>query len=149
MARPTGLEPVTYGLAYHYSFHCPPRPAEGVCGLDYIFAFSGGTRIVSTEPGAETEHTMGYALISSKDPTLGYLHHQGPDPSGLTGHRTRPLRRDQPSVSSVFPSPRRVKGLPIRCPPLWGFRFPPEAPALAVTPQARRPLLYPIELRAH
>ena len=23
LARLTGLEPVTYGLAYHYSFHCP------------------------------------------------------------------------------------------------------------------------------
>ncbi len=49
MARPTGIEPVTYGLAYHYNFHCRHR-TDNVCGLDYIFTFTGGTRIVSTDP---------------------------------------------------------------------------------------------------
>jgi hypothetical protein len=52
LARPTGLEPVTYGLAYHHSFHCP-RFRNGVCGLDYIFAIAGGARIVSTDPDAD------------------------------------------------------------------------------------------------
>ena len=51
MARPTGLEPVTYGLAYLLRLS-PPLPActRNVCGLDYIFTVSGGTRIVSTDP---------------------------------------------------------------------------------------------------
>jgi len=53
--RPTGIEPVTYGLAYHYSFHCQIKRGYHqsppfVCGLDYIFAISGGARIVSTDP---------------------------------------------------------------------------------------------------
>ena len=47
MARPAGLEPATYGLAYHYRFH---DPLYGVCGLDYLFTVTGATRIVSTEP---------------------------------------------------------------------------------------------------
>ena len=60
MVRPTGLEPVTYGLAYHYGFrrHCVRAnafvalklKAHNVWGLDYIFTISGGTRIVSTDP---------------------------------------------------------------------------------------------------
>ena len=51
MARPTGLEPVTYGLAYLLRLS-PPLPAFAcnVWGLDYIFTVSGGTRIVSTDP---------------------------------------------------------------------------------------------------
>ena len=51
MARPTGLEPVTYGLAYLLRLS-PPLPActRNVWGLDYIFTVSGGTRIVSTDP---------------------------------------------------------------------------------------------------
>jgi len=48
MARPAGLEPATYGLAYHYRFHDPRF--YGVCGLDYLFTVAGAARIVSTEP---------------------------------------------------------------------------------------------------
>ena len=57
MVRPRGLEPLTYGLAYHYSFHCLELSQYNcteklpICGLDYIFTISGGTRIVSTDPG--------------------------------------------------------------------------------------------------
>ena len=51
-------------------------------------------------------------------------------------------------VSSVFPSPMHVKGLPIQCPALREFLFPAKAPGLTTTLQARRPLLYPLELRA-
>ena len=51
MVRPTGLEPVTYGLAYLLRLSPPlPALARNVWGLDYIFAVSGGTRIVSTDP---------------------------------------------------------------------------------------------------
>lgn len=41
-----GLEPMTFGLSYHYSFryHC-----KNVCGLDYTTAISGIARLVSTE----------------------------------------------------------------------------------------------------
>ena len=53
LARPTGLEPVTCGLAYHCSFHCPHRASVGFGGLDCIFAVAGGTRTVSTDPGAK------------------------------------------------------------------------------------------------
>ena len=81
LARPTGIEPVTYGLAYHHGFHRPPERCTGVRGLDYIFAIAGGTRIVSTDPN-------------------------------------RSILKDGLSVSSVLPSPLRVKGLPIQCPPL-------------------------------
>ena len=57
IVRPKGLEPLTYGLAYHYSFHClkliqTDHPITfPICGLEFFFSISGGTRIVSTDPG--------------------------------------------------------------------------------------------------
>ena len=62
-----GLEPPTYGLAYHYSFHY--QHIYVVCGLDYIFAISGGVRIVSTEQG--DNHQQSLRLLS--DYSLGSL----------------------------------------------------------------------------
>ena len=69
MARPTGLEPVTYGLAYPLRLSppwiCPPgSPGQHniqVCGLDYIFTISGGARIVSTDPGATLNSNADYS----------------------------------------------------------------------------------------
>jgi len=49
LVPPEGFEPSTYGLAYHYSFHCQQFHII-VCGLDHIFAVSGGMRMASTEP---------------------------------------------------------------------------------------------------
>ena len=52
MARPAGLEPATFGLAYQLPLS-RPRARVGrarVRGLDYLFAISGAARIVSTEP---------------------------------------------------------------------------------------------------
>ena len=101
--RPTGLEPVTYGLAYHYSFHCttgfenPP-----LCGLDYIFTISGGARIVSTDP------------LQAKIPVLA---------ASATVDTLTTLHAGR--VSSVLPAPalqiypaRDVKVPPIQCPAL-------------------------------
>ncbi len=111
MARPTGLEPVTYGLAYHYNFRCPLKIT--VCGLDYIFAISGGARIVSTDPLEQPALPRCHPTALGKSPLddrpHGYKH------SGFL-------------VSSVLPSPSRVKVSPIQCPPLWKLCFPPEAP---------------------
>ena len=107
MARPTGLEPVTYGLAYLLRLS-PPSPAEtsDVWGLDYIFTISGGTRIVSTDP------------VYSQP----------------TADRIRPV---SPSVAYRFPrychrrhTWQRLKVSPIQCPALAGLRVPGQAPVL-------------------
>ena len=53
MARPTGIEPVTYGLAYPLQLSLPKRLFtydRFVWSLDYIFTIAGGARIVSTDP---------------------------------------------------------------------------------------------------
>lgn len=56
MARPTGLEPVTYGLAYPLRLSPPAESiSPTVCGLDYIFTISGGARIVSTDPACASQ----------------------------------------------------------------------------------------------
>ena len=61
MARPRGLEPLTYGLAYHYSFHC----------------FKSGVRVVT--------------LVSLLNLWSGlYLHHLRWDTYSLYGSRRFP-----------------------------------------------------------
>ena len=86
MLRPRGLEPLTYGLAYHYSFHClkliqTDHPNTfPICGLDYIFTISGGTRIVSTDPG------VSFSLLYQRQALIR---------SGMA---------KQPPVSSVLPA---------------------------------------------
>jgi hypothetical protein len=66
MARPTGFEPVTLGLAYPLRLSTPAESA--VCGLDYLFTVSGAARIVSTEPSGnhqQNEHSaLDYSSVS-------------------------------------------------------------------------------------
>ncbi len=131
LARPTGLEPVTYGLAYPLRFSPPPElplSNPGVCGLDYIFTISGGARIVSTDPRPGTKHHM---------------------PEKVSSVLPSPANR-------VFYPTSRVKVSPIQCPPLRKFLIPsagswsrlPATEIIGCRDKAQRPLLYPVELRA-
>ena len=112
MARPRGLEPLTYGLAYHCSFHClkvcqsrDSYYSFPICGLDYIFTISGGTRIVSTDPGMFSSllyqrlgaHSIRYGFTAT-----GFL--------GIAGARI--------TLNATVS--------PIQCPPLRPFTFPDE-----------------------
>lgn len=57
MARLAGLEPATYGLAYHFDFR-RRKIHFYVRGLDHIFTISGGVRMASTDPFTDRTSTM-------------------------------------------------------------------------------------------
>ena len=126
MARLTGLEPVTYGLAYQLRLSPPKRSSEiqknaNVCGLDYIFTIAGGARIVSTDPPIYLRKGL-RKLDNSRFPR--YCHRR----DALRFHRYSALHFD-----SSIP----VEGSRIHSPVLYERLG-----------EAQRPLLYPVELQA-
>ena len=123
LARPTGFEPVTYGLAYPPRLS-PPRPGGRVWSLDYIFTISGGTRIVSTDPRP--------AAAAGRRPRFPRCCHRR-----RARQRRAALRFHRYSVLhfASFYSPQRLLNPP----------FPRHCQGPGA---AQRPLLCPVELRA-
>jgi len=128
---PTGLEPVTYGLASHSRFPWP------------LIALWAGLSLGRLRPDA-------YSLY-------GTLRESAPRPGGRDAPMVLEISTRKFGVLAPSRSPNRCDSrlprdhpqrglvglLPIQHPPLAGLCFPGQAP------MAQRPLLYPFELRGH
>ena len=152
MARPAGLEPATPGLAYHYCFHSH-RKITGVCGLDYLFTVSGAARIVSTEPHDVQPKTSRFSsrTFSRTLPSASNSRYQRPVSAARIQANSINLSLQVPWAECLRVDHR----FPRDCHQLDLLRFPRYGAVHCSSSVShhrlltQRPVLYPVELRAH